>query len=147
MWCCPAPVPHSLPPTPCPTPSAPPLPPPLSSLIPFSLPAPVAVKVRVSGGAALDLLQKLTYVVLPSQNGFKGVSARSFDKGGNLHFRCVRVCCCWGGGVQGARSGGMECDTQGHLVASPFPFHFPVSSGKCGKWIATAKMGARVVWM
>jgi ribosomal protein L5 len=50
------------------------------------------VKVRVSGGAALDLLQKLTYVVLPSQNGFRGVSSRSFDRAGNLHFRWVGLC-------------------------------------------------------
>lgn len=37
----------------------------------------------------MDMLQKLTYVVLPSQNGFAGISSKSFDRAGNLHFRCV----------------------------------------------------------
>jgi ribosomal protein L5 len=40
----------------------------------------------------MDFLQKLTYIVLPSQNGFAGVSSRAFDRAGNLHFRWVRVC-------------------------------------------------------
>eukprot|EP00879_Flechtneria_rotunda_P016389 GHRR01017147.1.p1 GENE.GHRR01017147.1~~GHRR01017147.1.p1 ORF type:complete len:225 (+),score=89.09 GHRR01017147.1:794-1468(+) len=46
-----------------------------------------AVKVRVQQGTAMDLLQKLVYVVLPSQNAFGGVNSKSFDRGGNLHFR------------------------------------------------------------
>jgi ribosomal protein L5 len=45
------------------------------------------VKVRLVGGAALDVLQKLSYLVLPSQNAFSGVSSKSLDKTGNLHFR------------------------------------------------------------
>jgi ribosomal protein L5 len=50
------------------------------------------VKVRLVGAAAYDMIQKLNYVVLPSQNGFSGVTSRSFDKAGNLHFRCVECC-------------------------------------------------------
>lgn len=46
-----------------------------------------AVKVRLVGGAALAVLQKLAYLVLPSQNAFAGVSSRSLDRSGNLHFR------------------------------------------------------------
>jgi hypothetical protein len=49
-----------------------------------------AVKVRLAGGAALDVLQKLSYLVLPSQNAFSGVSSKSLDGAGNLHFRCGR---------------------------------------------------------
>jgi hypothetical protein len=44
--------------------------------------------VRLAGGAALDVLQKLAYLVLPSQNAFSGVSSKSLDRAGNLHFRC-----------------------------------------------------------
>ncbi|KAF6253081.1 ribosomal protein L5 domain-containing protein [Scenedesmus sp. NREL 46B-D3] len=50
-----------------------------------------AVKVRLAGGAALDVLQKLSYLVLPSQNAFSGVSSKSLDRAGNLHFRIQKV--------------------------------------------------------
>jgi ribosomal protein L5 len=46
-----------------------------------------AVKVRLAGGAALDVLQKLAYLVLPSQSAFSVVSSKSLDSSGNLHFR------------------------------------------------------------
>ncbi|KAF8067114.1 RPL5 [Scenedesmus sp. PABB004] len=50
-----------------------------------------AVKVRLVGGEALDLLQKLAYLVLPSQSAFAGIPARSLDRGGNLHFRLAKI--------------------------------------------------------
>lgn len=50
-----------------------------------------SVKVRLTGRDAYDLLQKLVYVLLPSQNGFSGITSRSFDKAGNLHFRVPRM--------------------------------------------------------
>ncbi|WIA12542.1 hypothetical protein OEZ85_006203 [Tetradesmus obliquus] len=50
-----------------------------------------AVKVRLVGGAALAVLQKLAYLVLPSQNAFAGVSSRSLDRSGNLHFRIQKL--------------------------------------------------------
>jgi ribosomal protein L5 len=49
--------------------------------------SPAAVKVRLHGDAALEVLQKLVYIVLPQQPAFVGVPARSLDAAGNLHFR------------------------------------------------------------
>lgn len=37
------------------------------------------------------MLQKLAYLVLPSQNAFAGIGASSFDRRGNLHFRVPRM--------------------------------------------------------
>eukprot|EP00775_Hariotina_reticulata_P000990 gene990-1321_t len=48
-----------------------------------------AVKVRLSGAAAMDMLQKITYLVLPTQNAFKGINVTSVDRAGNIHFRSV----------------------------------------------------------
>lgn len=66
---------------------------------------------RLTGRDAYDLLQKLVYVLLPSQNGFSGVTSRAFDRAGNLHFRCV---CCGGccgvlWGKVGRRQQGQQC--------------------------------------
>jgi ribosomal protein L5 len=35
----------------------------------------------------MDMLQKITYLVLPAQNAFKGVNVASVDRAGNIHFR------------------------------------------------------------
>lgn len=45
------------------------------------------VYVKLHGAEAYDFLEKLTYLVLPSQNAFEGILTRSLDRAGHLHFR------------------------------------------------------------
>ncbi len=45
------------------------------------------VHVKLTKRRAYDFLEKLVYVVLPSQNAFEGLLLKSLDKGGNIHFR------------------------------------------------------------
>jgi ribosomal protein L5 len=45
------------------------------------------VHVTLSGAAAHDALEKIVYLLLPSQNAFDGLLTRQLDRAGNLHFK------------------------------------------------------------
>ena len=47
--------------------------------------------IKLHGADAYHFLEKLSYLVLPSQNAFEGILLRSLDAAGNLTFR-------WGAG-------------------------------------------------
>ena len=42
---------------------------------------------KLHGAEAHDFLEKLAYLVLPSQNAFDGILMRQLDSAGTLHFR------------------------------------------------------------
>jgi len=45
------------------------------------------VHVALTGAAAHDALEKIVYLLLPSQNAFEGLLVRQLDRAGNMHFK------------------------------------------------------------
>ena len=45
------------------------------------------VRVSLSGAAAHDALEKIVYLLLPSQNAFEGLLVRQLDRAGHMHFK------------------------------------------------------------
>jgi hypothetical protein len=49
--------------------------------------AATAVTSSLSGAPAHDMLEKIAYLLLPSQSAFEGLLARQVDAAGHLHFK------------------------------------------------------------